>query len=72
MATNGMNKEVKIKKKKREKEGELTHLQLNPRTYIIHPPTVVQGGGGGLMEPLPRDFDMLQYFKTILPLVENL
>ena len=47
MATNGMNKEVKIKKKKTEKEGELTHLQLNPRTYtIIHPPTVVQGGGG--------------------------
>ena len=42
-----MNKQVKMKKKK-EKEGELTHFQLNPRTYIqIHIPTVVQGRGGG-------------------------
>ena len=34
----------------------------------------VQGwvGGGGWMEPLPGVFDMLQYFETILPLVENL
>ena len=32
----------------------------------IHTPTVVQGrGGGGWMEPLPRVFDMLQYFETI-------
>ena len=40
----------------------------------IHTPTVVQGGGGegGWMEPLPRVFDMLQYFETILPLVERL
>ena len=30
------------------------------------------GGGGGWMEPLPGVFDMLQYFETILPLVENL
>ena len=28
--------------------------------------------GGGWMEPLPRAFDMLQYFETILPLVERL
>ena len=34
----------------------------------IHTPTVVQvGGGGRLMEPFPGDFDMLQYFKTMLP-----
>ena len=30
------------------------------------------GGGGGWMEPLPGVFDMLQYFETILTLVENL
>ena len=29
-------------------------------------------GGGGLMEALPRIFDMLQYFETILPSVESL
>ena len=46
---------------------------FNPRTYTqIHTPTVVQGGGGGWMEPLPGVFDTLQYFKTILPLVESL
>ena len=33
---------------------------------------VVQGMGGGWMEPLPGVFDMLQYFETILPLVESL
>ena len=31
-----------------------------------------EGGGGGWMEPLRGVFDMLQYFETILPLVENL
>ena len=48
---------------------------FNPRTYTqIHTPTVLQGGGGGvgLMEPHPRVFDKLQYFETILPLVESL
>ena len=43
---------------------------------FILPPWYSGGGGGGggfvLMEPLPRVFDMLQYFKTILPLVESL
>ena len=29
-------------------------------------------GGGGWMEPLPEVFDMLQYFETILSLVESL
>ena len=38
---------------------------------IIHTPTMVQKGGG-LMEPLPAIFDMLQYFEMILPLVESL
>ena len=28
--------------------------------------------GGGWMEPLPGVFDMLQYFETILSLVESL
>ena len=32
---------------------------------------MVQEGGGGSMEPLPGVFDMLQYFETILPLVES-
>ena len=36
----------------------------------IHTPTVVQGGG--VDGPPPRVFDMLQYFKTILPSVESL
>ena len=51
---------------------------LNPRTHTQIPiPTVVQGdrwgGGGRLMEPLPRVFNMLQYFERIfLPLVESL
>ena len=30
------------------------------------------GGGGGRMEPLPGVFDVLQYFETLLPLVESL
>ena len=33
---------------------------------------VVQGRGEGWMEPLPGVFDRLQYFETMLPLVENL
>ena len=27
---------------------------------------------GGLIEPFPRDFDMLQFFKTFLPSMESL
>ena len=30
------------------------------------------GVGEGWMEPLPGVFDILQYFETMLPLVENL
>ena len=37
---------------------------------------VIQGGGGeggrGLMEPLPRVFDMMLHLETILPSVESL
>ena len=48
---------------------------FNPRTYTqIHTPTAVQGGGGGggrWMEPLRGVFDLMQYFETILPLVES-
>ena len=37
----------------------------------IHTLSVVQGAGAGgvrgWMEPVPRVFDMLQYFETILP-----
>ena len=41
----------------------------NPGTYKQnHTPTVVQGG----MEPLPGVFDMLQYFETIMPVVQTL
>ena len=40
------------------------------RTRKFIPPTVVRGGGRW-MEPLPGVFDMLQYFETILPLVES-
>ena len=52
-----------------------SNMPLNSRTYTqIHTLTVVQGAGGGgwLMEPLPRVFNMLQSFETILPLVESL
>ena len=50
-------------------------MDLNPRTNKqIHTPTVVQGagGGGGLMEPLPGVFNMLQDIETILLFVESL
>ena len=50
--------------------------EINPRTYMqIHTSTVVQVGGGGregVDGTLPGVFDMLQYFETILPLVESL
>ena len=41
------------------------------RTRKFIPPTVVRGGGGRWMEPLPGVFVMLQYFETFLPLVES-
>ena len=41
------------------------------RTRKFIPPPWYKGGGG-LMEPLPGIRDMLQYFETILPLVESL
>ena len=39
------------------------------RTRKFIPPPCYKGGGK--METLPRVFDMLQYFETILPLVES-
>ena len=38
---------------------------------ILHTPHR-STSGGGLMEPLPRVFDMLRYFELILPSVESL
>ena len=59
-------------RKRKKKQNKKTQRNLNPRTYAqTYTPTVVQGGGG-LMEPLPGVFDMLQYFETILSLVESL
>ena len=37
----------------------------------LYPHRGTRGGGGWGMEPFPMVFDMLQYFETILPLVEN-
>ena len=55
-----------------KKTKQKTQRNLNPRTYAqTYTPTVVQGGGG-LMGPLPRVTDMLQFFETILSLVESL
>ena len=50
-------------------------ISINLRTYKqIHTPTVVKRGGGGVngTSPSAGVFDMLQYFETILPLVESL
>ena len=48
-----------------------TSERVNPRTNKqIHTPTVVRGGG--VDGTSPRVFDILQYFETILPLVESL
>ena len=44
---------------------------FNPRTYT-HTPTVVKYGRGGLLEPLPRVFHILQYFEKKLLSVESL
>ena len=40
--------------------------------FYPHRVSVCVEGGGRLMEPLPRVFEVLQYFETILPLVESL
>ena len=45
------------------------HLTLGRTRKVVPPPWYK---GGGLMEPLPRVFDMLQYFETILPSLESL
>ena len=48
-----------------------TLLTLRPTRNFIPPPWY-KGGGGGVLEPLPSVFEMLQYFVTILPSVESL
>ena len=53
-----------------DKSEKFRCLTLGRTGNAIHTRSVVQGGGG--MEPLPEIFDMLQYFETILPLVESL
>ena len=62
---------------KMEKRSCLSSLVLSStltvgRTRKFMPPPWYKEGGGGLMEPLPGVFDMLQYFETILSLVESL
>ena len=54
--------------------GVPRYLALGRTSTQIHTPTVLQelGGGGGWMEALPGVFDLLQYFETILRLVESL
>ena len=52
--------------------GSKTNLTLGCTRKFIPPPWYKRGGGEGLVEPLPGVFDMLQYFETILPLVESL
>ena len=42
------------------------------RTRKLIPLPWYKVGRGGWMEPLPRVFDMLQYFETTLSLVESL
>ena len=47
-------------------------LTLGRTSKFVPPSWYKAGGGGGWMEPLPRVLDMLQYFETILLLVESL
>ena len=77
---NGMNKQVKIKKDREKAESyRICNLTLG-RTRKFIPPPWYEGGGGRVDGTLPQrfwyvavfHFDMLQYFKTILHLVERL
>ena len=45
-------------------------LTLGRARQFIPPPCMARGGG--MDEHLPRVYDMLQYFKTILPSLESL
>ena len=57
----------------RAKPTDLRKVSTSEWHTQSHTPTMVQGGGGGLMDPLlPWVFDMLQYFEKILPSVESL
>ena len=58
-----------------EAKSFLNDYYLTPgRTRKFIPPQrhKAKGVGEVVMEPLPRVFDMLQYFETILPSVESL
>ena len=46
------------------------YLTLGRTRKFTPPPWYM--GGGGLTEPFPKVFDMLQYFQMILPSVEIL
>ena len=46
---------------------------INSRTYThTYTPTVVQGRWGGLLQPLPCVFAVLQYLRNILLLINSL
>ena len=65
-----LNKENQTKCRNRttKSRSHVTHKFIPPPWYK----ETGGGGRGGWMEPLPRAFDMLQYFETILPLVQRL
>ena len=50
------------------RDTENQQLRFYPHRVSV----CVWEGGGRLMEPLPRVFEVLQYSETILPLVESL
>ena len=66
----------------KENQTKCRNRTRKPRSHVTHkfiPPPWHKGtggggigGGGGWMKPLFSAFDMLQYFETILPLVESL
>ena len=55
-------------------DTETIPYRVNSRTYTqTYTPTVVQrGGGGGLLQPLPWFFAVLQYLENILLLIDSL
>ena len=65
-----INKNLRVVQKEAltfDQESSLTDVHGNS-----YPHRGTKVGGVGWMEPLPGVFDILQYFETILPLVESL